>query len=212
MITPGDLGPVGGRGVSLVTLAFDRFTIPVTLLIVAGLFFLSAGDTGGVGSSAGQVVWFQLAVLGAIPWRRLAILRALQPAYARASSPHGSALIVLGSIFLAVTGPSALRRSRAFGRAHPLPGFLSSARRSRSTYLGRAPWCSHPERGKPLSWRPPRCSALVILATLAPSSRARPVISGAFSMVKPAVRMGSCRGSRSCTPPSRRKGRSICPR
>ena len=202
MITPAISVLSAVEGVSLVTLAFDRFTIPVTLVIVAGLFLLQRWGTAAVSRLFGPVMvtWFlTLGVLGAYHvGDDLAILSAFNPTYAAGFiAVHGfTALIVLGSIFLAVTGAESLYADLGhFGRRPlRLAWFLLVFPALTLNYLGQgALVLAHPEAASnPLFLLAPPALLLplVILATMAAVIASQAVISGTFSAMKQAVRMG----------------------
>ncbi len=202
MITPAISVLSAVEGVSLVTQAFDRFTVPVTLLIVAGLFLLQRWGTAAVSRLFGPVMvtWFlTLGALGAYHLGDdLAILWAFNPAYAAGFvTEHGFvALIVLGSIFLAVTGAESLYADLGhFGRRPlRLAWFLLVFPALTLNYLGQgALVLAHPETASnPLFLLAPPALLLplVILATMAAVIASQAVISGTFSAMKQAVRMG----------------------
>ncbi len=190
------------EGLKLVTPAFERYVIPVTLVIIAGLFFVQRWGTGAVSAFFGPImlVWFAtMGVLGLLhigdDW---SILRALNPAYAGGFVVTNglASLIVLGSVFLAVTGAEALYADLGHFGKRPIrlawtilvwPALTLS-------YLGQgALVLAHPETAEnPFFLLAPEwfLLPLVILATLATVIASQAVISGAFSMMKQAVRMG----------------------
>lgn len=190
------------EGMALVTPAFGPYVVPVTLAIIVVLFLVQRGGTARVSAFFGpiMVVWFLvMAAMGLMhigdDW---SILSALNPAYAIGFLfTNGLAsLIVLGSVFLAVTGGEALYADMGhFGRRpiriawHALvfPALTLS-------YLGQgALVLAHPEKAEnPFFLMAPDgfLLPLVILATAATVIASQAVISGAFSMFKQAVRMG----------------------
>ena len=94
--------------------AAANFVVPATLVILVGLFALQYRGTGSVGRLFGpvMVVWFVgIGVLGAINiWSAPQILAALNPLAAvrfAIESPM-TLFIVLGGVFLALTGGEAL--------------------------------------------------------------------------------------------------------
>lgn len=202
MITPAISVLSAVEGVSLVTPAFQRFTIPVTLAIIVGLFLLQRWGTAAVSRlfAPVMIVWFAtLAALGA--WHLgddLGIVRAFNPAYAAGFVvEHGFvALVVLGSVFLAVTGAESLYADLGhFGRRPlRLAWFLIVFPALTLNYLGQgALVLAHPEAASnPLFLLAPEPLLLpfVLLATLAAIIASQAVISGTFSVVKQAVRMG----------------------
>ena len=190
------------EGMVLVAPGFEQFVVPATLIIIAGLFFVQRHGTAAVSILFGpiMVVWFvTMAVLGLMhvgdDW---SILTAFNPVYGVSflfSNGYAS-FIVMGSVFLAVTGGEALYADMGhFGR---LPirlawGILVFPALTLS-YLGQgALVLSHPEKASnPFFLMAPEWALLplVILATCATVIASQAVISGAFSMMKQAVRMG----------------------
>jgi len=190
------------EGMVLVVPAFEQFVVPATLIIIVGLFFVQRHGTAAVSILFGpiMVVWFvTMAVLGLMhvgdDW---SILKAFNPAYAVSflfSNGYAS-FIVMGSVFLAVTGGEALYADMGhFGR-RPIQlawgGLVFPA--LTLSYLGQgALVLSHPEKApNPFFLMAPDRALLplVILATCATVIASQAVISGAFSMMKQAVRMG----------------------
>lgn len=202
MITPAISVLSAVEGLSVITPAFEPFILPIVLAIIAGLFFVQRWGTGAVSALFGPIttVWFlTMAVLGLLhigdDW---SILRALNPVYAAGFLVANglASLIVLGSVFLAVTGAEALYADLGhFGRRPiRLAWTLLVWPALTLSYLGQgALVLSHPDAARnPFFLMAPEWALLplVILATLATVIASQAVISGAFSMVKQAVRMG----------------------
>ena len=190
------------EGMTLVAPSFSPFVVPVTLAIIVILFLFQSKGTAAVSILFGpiMIVWFfVMAVMGL--WHLgddLTILAALNPVHAVGFLYYNgfASLIVLGSVFLAVTGGEALYADMGhFGRK-PIRiawGVLVFPALTLS-YLGQgALVLSHPEAAKnPFFLMAPDwlLFPLVILATFATVIASQAVISGAFSMMKQAVRMG----------------------
>ena len=190
------------EGMTLVAPSFSPFVVPVTLAIIVVLFLFQSKGTAAVSILFGpiMVIWFVvMAVMGL--WHigdDLAILSALNPVHAAGFIVNNgfASLIVLGSVFLAVTGGEALYADMGhFGRK-PIRlawGFLVFPALTLS-YLGQgAMVLARPETAKnPFFLMAPDWALfpLVILATFATVIASQAVISGAFSMMKQAVRMG----------------------
>ena len=190
------------EGMVLVFPSFEAFVVPVTLLIILTLFFVQRHGTAAVSVLFGpiMVIWFlTLGILGlshiSDDW---SIFYSLNPSYAAQflmTNGTGS-FIVMGSVFLAVTGGEALYADMGhFGR-RPIrlawnllvfPALMLS-------YLGQgALVLAHPEKAtNPFFLMAPEWALLplVLLATCATVIASQAVISGAFSMMKQAVRMG----------------------
>ena len=204
MITPAIsvLGAV--EGLQIATHVFEPYIVPVTVAILFGLFLIQSHGTARVGALFGPVmiVWFvTIAVLG-VPWivRDPHVLTAFNPMHAftffRDNGWHG--FVVLGSVFLVVTGGEALYADMGhFGRkpirvawfAMVLPALLLN-------YLGQgAMLLDNPSAAtSPFYLMAPRWALypLVALATLAAIIASQALISGAFSLTRQAIQLGYC--------------------
>jgi KUP system potassium uptake protein len=170
--------------------------------ILIGLFLVQARGTARVGALFGPVMtaWFvTLAVLGA--WRLkddLSVLRAINPFWAvRFLLSNGVVgFIILGSVFLAVTGAEALYADMGqFGR-RPIRAawFWLVFPCLALNYLGQgALVLAHPgARFSPFYDMVPHFAywPILILATTAAVIASQAVITGAFSMTRQAVQLG----------------------
>ena len=114
MITPAISVLSAVEGIRIITPTFAPFILPLTIGILTGLFLLQRRGTTWVGSLFGPImlVWFCiLAILGAFQLIRAPqILAALYPwhgiVFLMNNNLHG--IVVLGAIFLVVTGAEAL--------------------------------------------------------------------------------------------------------
>ena len=190
------------EGLLLATKKVEPFIIPLTLGILVGLFAVQTKGTGALGRWFGGVmlVWFSLlAGLGLVHVvQNPAVLRALNPGEGvRFLTHHGSAaLIIMGSVFLVVTGGEALYADMGhFGRK-PIarawtflvfPALILN-------YLGQgALVLAHPEaRENPFFYLAPSWALypLVAIATVATIIASQALISGAFSLTMQGIQMG----------------------
>jgi KUP system potassium uptake protein len=202
MITPAMSVLSAVEGMALVAPGFADYVVPLTLAIIVGLFVVQRWGTQTVSILFGPIMILWFVVLGVMGLMHIGddidILWALSPTYALTFLyTNGLAsFIVMGSVFLAVTGGEALYADMGhFGR-RPIriawailvfPALTLS-------YLGQgALVLAHPEAAKnPFFLMAPDgfLLPLVILATAATVIASQAVISGAFSMMKQAVRMG----------------------
>src|SRR5689334_13387466 len=98
------------EGLGIATHAFEPLVVPITLGVILGLFAVQKRGTAGIGKVFGPltVVWFVTIALLGLPGiiANPSVLAALNPARAAsffiAHGWHGA--LVLGSVFLAVTG------------------------------------------------------------------------------------------------------------
>ncbi|MFA9231882.1 MAG: potassium transporter Kup [Microgenomates group bacterium] len=190
------------EGMELVAPGFSNYVVPTTIAIILILFHVQRRGTEAVSVFFGpiMVLWFvTMAALGL--WHLgddLSILHALNPYFAVdfLITNGWASFIVIGSVFLAVTGGEALYADMGhFGRK-PIRlawAFLVFPALTLS-YLGQgALVLAHPEAAENpffLMAPPALLLPLVILATCATVIASQAVISGAFSMMKQAVRMG----------------------
>ena len=102
------------EGIQVVAPGLSAWIVPITVTIIAVLFFVQRFGTGGVAAVFGPVmaVWFLvLGISGAIHiMDDLEIFNAINPLHGvlYASNNVGHAIAVLGAVFLAVTGAEAL--------------------------------------------------------------------------------------------------------
>jgi KUP system potassium uptake protein len=190
------------EGLKIVSPGLDKMIVPLTICILVALFAIQRFGTGAVGGMFGRVmlVWFlSLAGTGLVHlWLHPAILAALNPVVGLGYLiTHGvKSTIVLGSVFLAVTGGEALYADMGhFGRA-PIQlawnffVFPSLA----LNYLGQgALVLSSPEAASNPFFRMAPGWALwmlVLLATAATVIASQALISGAYSLTLQAIQMG----------------------
>src|SRR5689334_17618731 len=114
MITPAISVLSAMEGLEVATPIFSPFVVPLTIVVLIVLFAVQRYGTGKVGAAFGPVmlVWFAvIALLGIVQIvKEPHVLGAINPAHAVAffarNRMHG--FLVLGAVFLAVTGGEAL--------------------------------------------------------------------------------------------------------
>ena len=190
------------EGLKLVTPQFADYVVPLTIVIILGLFLFQSQGTERVSTFFGpiMVTWFVvMAVMGiGHIFDDIGILAALNPWYAGAFLVENgrASFIVLGSVFLAVTGGEALYADMGhFGRRPiRLAWAILIFPALTLSYLGQgALVLAHPETAEnPFFLMAPAWALLplVILAMAATVIASQAVISGAFSMMQQAVQMG----------------------
>ncbi|HEX8979986.1 MAG TPA: potassium transporter Kup [Parasulfuritortus sp.] len=194
------LSAVEGLGVA--THSFDAWIMPLTVLILFGLFWMQKHGTARVGGLFGPIttVWFlALASLGIVNIAHQPhVLAALSPHYALAfflANPH-LAFMSLGAVFLAVTGTEALYADMGhFGRLPVRLAWLGLVLPALTlNYFGQgALLLEHPETIKnPFYLMAPDWALypLVVLATAATVIASQAVISGAYSITHQAIQLG----------------------
>src|SRR2546421_4122520 len=190
------------EGLRVATPALEPFILPLTLVLLIGLFLLQRHGTGRVGGFFGPIIiiWFgTIGLLGLVEIaRNPAILKALNPAYAIdlivADPPQ--AFVLLGSVVLAVTGAEALYADMGhFGPAPIRRGWLRFVFPALLlNYFGQgALLLANPAAIEDPFFRlAPELAGypLVGLASIATVIASQAVISGAFSLTRQAVQLG----------------------
>jgi KUP system potassium uptake protein len=202
MITPAISVLSAVEGLELLSPAFANAVVPLTLVILVALFAVQKKGTGTVGKVFGIVmlVWFSvLWILGLTNIvRHPEILAAFNPLKgASYLVNHGkTAVVVLGSVFLAVTGGEALYADMGhFGR-RPIRlawnFFVLPALALNYLGQGAAVIANHEVVENPFYLMAPGWALLpmVILSTGATIIASQALISGAFSLTMQAVQMG----------------------
>ena len=202
MITPAISVLSAIEGLEVVTPVLKPYVIPITIGILVGLFLFQRRGTAGVGVVFGPVtlVWFlTLGVLGLVQiWQNPAVLSALSPhhcvTFFARNGPVG--LLVLGSVFLVVTGGEALYADMGHFRAGPirftwttlvLPALSLNYFGQGALILANPSAVEQPFFLMVPAWG---LMPLVALATAATVIASQAVISGAFSLTRQAVQLG----------------------
>ena len=202
MITPAISVLSAVEGLEIVTPVFSPFVMPTTIAVIAVLFFIQSHGTGKVGAFFGPVtiVWFFAIAAAGIAQlsKNPAVLAALKPEFAvdfMFAYPK-LGFLVLGAVFLALTGGEALYADMGHFGKKPIriawlvlvfPALLIN-------YFGQAAFVlANPAAIKnPFFMMLPQWALLpmVGLATCATVIASQAVISGAFSMTRQAIQLG----------------------
>jgi KUP system potassium uptake protein len=192
------------EGLKIATSVFNPYILPISAVILLGLFSLQRFGSTKVGSLFGPVmiIWFiVLAILGIASVVRLPqVLAAVNPYYAIKFIATNKliAFFTLGSVFLTLTGAEALYADMGhFGKSPIRRGwFFLVFPALLLNYFGQgAVLLSNPAMIDNLFYRLAPAWAvvpLVILATIATVIASQAVISGAFSLTKQAIQLGYC--------------------
>jgi len=190
------------EGLEVAAPGLVNWVIPLTLAILIGLFYFQSRGTARIGAVFGPImmVWFAvIATLGVIQIVQYpAVLSALSPYHAiRFFSENVSrGFVVLGAVFLVVTGGEALYADLGhFGhRAIQLAWFSVGLPALALNYFGQgALLLQHPEAAvHPFYHLAPDWALypLIALATAAAIIASQAIISGAFSLTRQAVQLG----------------------
>lgn len=189
------------EGLSLVTTAFDPYILLISVAIIIGLFLVQVRGTAAVAVFFGPItlLWFGVMAAGGLVHVMDApeVLAALNPwAAVRFLAANGTlGLVVLGAVFLAVTGAEALYADMGhFGRRPiqlawivvALPALLLN-------YFGQGALIlrdpSALENPFFRLYSETMLLPVVILATAATIIASQAVISGAFSLTRQAIQL-----------------------
>ncbi|HEY5374808.1 MAG TPA: potassium transporter Kup [Polyangiaceae bacterium] len=202
MITPAISVLSAVEGLEIAAPRLEAFIVPITIAILIGLFVVQKRGTAGIGTVFGPItfVWFiTIASLGVSHIiHSPSVLSAINPWYGvHFLASHGQrGLLVLGGVFLAVTGGEALYADLGhFGRrpirlawfAVVFPALLMN-------YFGQgALLIQHPETIENPFFRMVPAWALypvVILSTCATVIASQALISGVYSLTSQATMLG----------------------
>ena len=192
------------EGLKLVASGFEHFIVPATMAVLIGLFVIQRYGTGSIGKLFGpiMVIWFVvIAALGiAGIWTAPAILKAINPVEAARflmTDPKIS-FVVIGAVFLALTGGEALYAdmghvgATAIRRAWfalVMPALLLNYFGQGALILSDPAAADNPFYKLAPGWA---LIPMVVLATLATIIASQALISGVFSLTRQAMQMGLC--------------------
>ena len=202
MITPAISVLSAVEGLEVATPVFTPYVIPITIVILIILFSVQSRGTAKIGAIFGPVMLLWFLVLAALGLTHViehpAVMAAVNPLYAvRFFARNGLAgFLVLGSVFLAVTGGEALYADMGHFGKRPirlawfvlvLPALLINYFGQGALVIADPSAAEHPFFQLAPSWA---LIPLVVLTTLATVIASQAVISGAFSLTRQAVQLG----------------------
>jgi KUP system potassium uptake protein len=202
MITPAISVLSAVEGIAIITPIFDPYILLLTSAILLGLFLIQRYGTARVGGIFGPVIliWLCfLAITGAVQiFHRPQVLLAVFPWHAIQflilNKLHG--FVVLGAVFLVVTGTEALYADMGHFGTQPIrliwfalvfPALVLNYFGQGALLLSHPEATHHPFYAMVPSWA---LIPTVLLATLATIIASQAVISGAFSMTRQAIQLG----------------------
>ncbi len=202
MITPA-ISVLGAmEGLKVATPVFERYIVPIVLAVLVFLFAVQRYGTAKVGYTFGPITLLWFVTIGVLGVRGLVhdpqVLAAINPLYGvRFFLDNGFAgFVVLGSVFLVVTGGEALYADMGhFGRrpiriawyALVFPSLLLNYFGQGALLLEDPGAASNPFYLLAPRWM---LYPLLVLATMAAVIASQAVISGAFSLTRQAVQLG----------------------
>ncbi len=202
MITPAISVLSAVEGLEVAAPHLHQFIVPITIVVLFGLFWAQSKGTEVVGAFFGPVmlVWFgTLGLLGAINIAHdTSILSALNPLYAVRffTGQPWIAFVALGAVVLAVTGAEALYADMGhFGRFPiRLAWFIFVLPSLILNYFGQGALILHNANAvkNPFYLLAPEWALipLILLATMATVIASQAVITGAFSVSRQALQLG----------------------
>ena len=202
MITPAISVLSAVEGLDVATPMFKPYIVPITLAVLVLLFVVQRIGTAKVGAMFGPVMMIWFGVISAIGVAQIAraphVLTAIDPRWAIRffATNHVTGYLVLGAVFLAVTGGEALYADMGHFGARPIriawfaivfPALLLN-------YLGQGALMLRDLNAfkNPFFLAAPAWALypLVGLSTIATIIASQAVISGAFSLTRQAVQLG----------------------
>ena len=190
------------EGIDVYQPKYDQLILPLTLLVLAGLFAVQRFGTGGIGRAFGPVmlVWFaSLTALG-LPHilENPQVLVAINPLYAASfvMAHKLAAFVALGAVVLVVTGGEALYADLGHFGKQPIriAWYVVVMPALVINYFGQgAMLLQHPEAVQnPFFLLAPKWAEipLFLLATMAAIVASQALITAAFSVTKQAVQLG----------------------
>jgi len=190
------------EGLDMATPALHPYIVPAAVAILIALFAIQSKGTAAIGHFFGPVmlIWFvAMAVMGV--WgiaQHPQVFVALSPVYGLAYLvSHGmTGFLVLGAVFLCVTGAEALYADMGHFGSRPIkfawfgivfPSLILNYAGQAALVLGGAPTDGN------IFFRlcpAPLLIPLIVLATIATIIASQSIITGAFSMTRQAIQLG----------------------
>ncbi|MBI5791357.1 MAG: potassium transporter Kup [Rhodocyclales bacterium] len=192
------------EGLEVATPMFKPYVVPITVIVLCGLFLFQPRGTASVGALFGPIMLFWFGTLGALGvWNILKhpdVLAAINPWYAAHFflENRSHAWLALGAVVLAITGGEALYADMGhFGRRSIKWAWL--------VYVFPCLYLNYLGQGALILDNPAAIKnpffmlvpdgllyPMVVLATAATVIASQAVISGAFSLTSQAMQLGYC--------------------
>ncbi|HYG33518.1 MAG TPA: KUP/HAK/KT family potassium transporter, partial [Clostridia bacterium] len=202
MITPAISVLSAIEGLKVATPAFDKVVIPLTIVTLVGLFAAQSRGTGRVGAIFGPVMVIWFVTLGLLGIRGILkapeVLLSFNPFYGLQflAESGWKGFVILGAVFLAVTGAEALYADVGHFGVRPiriawfsivLPGLFLNYLGQGALVLYNADNIQNPFYLLAPAWA---LYPLVTLSTAATVIASQALISGAFSVTIQAIQLG----------------------
>lgn len=202
MITPAISVMSAIEGVEFITPTFHNYIVPITLIIIFGLFWTQSKGTSAVGFMFGPVMLFWFLTLAGLGIYNIMqapfVLYALNPFYAFQflTNEFSIAFITLGAVVLVVTGAESLYADMGhFGRnpikitwfSFVFPALTLNYFGQGALIINNPSFVKNPFYLMAPEWM---IIPLVILATLSTIIASQACITGAFSVTRQALQLG----------------------
>lgn len=190
------------EGLAIVTPALKHWVVPLTIFVINALFLMQRFGTARIGGIFGPIILVWFFVIGGLGFMGITrypdVLAALAPWHAVqffVDNGH-TAFVVLGSVFLVVTGGEALYADMGhFGRQPirrawffvAMPALVLNYFGQGAVLLQDASAVSSPFYFLAPKWG---LIPLVILSTIATVIASQALISGVFSLTRQAIQLG----------------------
>ncbi len=190
------------EGINVATDAFKPYVLPAAIVVLLLLFAVQPSGTARIGRVFGPVMLAWFVVIGLLGLASVVhhpqVIGAVIPSHAVLFFVHHGwhSFIVLGGVFLAITGGEALYADMGhFGRAPiraawywaVLPSLLLAYAGQTALLIGNPALEGNPFFHLPPDWA---VVPMVILATLATIIASQAIITGAFSLTRQAMQLG----------------------
>jgi KUP system potassium uptake protein len=190
------------EGLDIAVPALHTYILPASVTVLALLFAIQPMGTSRIGKAFGPIMALWFVAIGALGvWgiaQYPAVLASLNPLYGfRYLFNHGyQGFLVLGGVFLCVTGAEALYADMGHFGSRPIrlawstvvfPSLVLNYAGQAAIVLGGAPTSDN------IFFRlcpSPILVPLIVLATLATIIASQSIITGAFSMTRQAIQLG----------------------
>ncbi len=190
------------EGLNVATPFFASYVVPITIVIIVGLFLIQSRGTAKVGRLFGPVmlVWFAvIALLGIMQIvRHPSVVGAFNPVHGFNFFLHNGweGFLVLGTVFLVVTGGEALYADMGHFGKRPirlvwytvvLPALLLNYLGQGALLIENPAVAENPFYRLAPEWA---LYPLIVLATCAAIIASQALISGAYSLTMQAIQLG----------------------
>jgi len=190
------------EGLEMQTPALQAYVVPIAVMILLALFAIQSRGTAAIGHFFGPVMLLWFAIIGVLGLSGIVkhpgVFVALNPAYGLSYlfSSGATGFLVLGAVFLCVTGAEALYADMGHFGAGPIklawfaivfPSLIANYAGQAALVLDGAPTDGN------IFYR--LCPdmlllPLIVLATVATIIASQSIITGAFSMTRQAIQLG----------------------